>query len=547
MSKFNNSDVRNRKGNGLINSEQVSTVSTHQGGAGYLRDTQSELFLAVVSDFGGEATFYESAANRTARINELARTVAVKEPEWFASLVKWLRESANLRSVSLIIALEGAKAMIDAGIPGGRGIVADAIRRADEPGEALAYWHTNYGKSVPAAIKRGIADAAVKTYSEYALGKYDTASHSIRWADVIRLTHPKPKNPEIPNQSDIFKFAMDRRVDSSAKAPESLKMLAKAKELKSLPKDELRALLKSNQGAQVLKEAGWTWENVAGEVGLDGEIWKNIIPNLGYMALLRNLRNFEKENVDSATLNKVATRLADPEQVAKSRQLPFRFLSAYRAVTGAQPSNDYMSYGYSWAKPKKVAPGSIRFAYPLEQALTASLANVPELKGNTLILVDRSGSMFGTLSKNTELNRADTAAVFGSALAVRAEKATLVQFGSRFAEVPFNKSSSLLTLVESFESMGGTDTALAVRKYYKKGVHDRVIILTDEQTSYYGTDPTSYVDSNVPVYTWNLAGYRAGHGAAGNNRYYFGGLTDQSFKLIPFIEAGVNAAWPWTD
>src|SRR5205807_9527233 len=107
--------------------------------------------------------------------------------------------------------------------------------------------------------------------------------------------------------------------------------------------------------------------------------------------------------VPDTIARQVAARLADPEQVARSRQFPFRFLAAYKSVP------------------------SLRWAYPLEQALAASLANVPHLAGRTLILVDRSGSMFDGISAKSGLNRADTAALFGTAVALRCEHADLVE------------------------------------------------------------------------------------------------------------------------
>ena len=156
--------------------------------------------------------------------------------------------------------------------------------------------------------------------------------------------------------------------------------------------------------------------------------------------------------------------------------------------------------------------------------------------------------MFGSPSKNTQLNFADSAAVFGSALAVRAEKATLVEFGTGSQEIPFKKSSSVLTLVESFSRMGGTNTTEAVRKHFIKGIHDRVIIVTDEQAmySYYG-NPADQIPSTVPLYNWNLVGYKASQSGSGANRHYFGGLNDQAFKLIPFVEMGADSSWPWED
>jgi hypothetical protein len=78
--------------------------------------------------------------------------------------------------------------------------------------------------------------------------------------------------------------------------------------------------------------------------------------------------------------------------------------------------------------------------------------------------------------------------------------------------------------------------------------HDRVVIVTDEQAwlDARGSDPTRVVPSTVPVYTWNLAGYRFGHGRSGGGaRHTFGGLTDAGYGLIPLLEAGRDGDWPF--
>lgn len=52
--------------------------------------------------------------------------------------------------------------------------------------------------------------------------------------------------------------------------------------------------------------------------------------------------------------------------------------------------------------------------------------------------------------------------------------------------------------------------------------------------------------ADVPVYTWNLAGYRVGHAPSGSeNRHTFGGLSGAAFRMVPLLEAGRSADWPW--
>lgn len=98
-----------------------------------------------------------------------------------------------------------------------------------------------------------------------------------------------------------------------------------------------------------------TWEAVAGwlQGPMDAAAWEAVIPSMGVMALARNLRNFDEAGVSDEVAETVARKIADPEQVTKSRMLPMRFYSAFNA-----------------------AP-SLRWGHALERALTASMANIP--------------------------------------------------------------------------------------------------------------------------------------------------------------------------
>jgi hypothetical protein len=494
---------------------------------GYEREKKSELFLLAVSNFVGQDTFYEKAKDRDDRFASLSREVAVQDPKWFAGFVGWLRNDAFMRSASIVAAVEGAKALYDSGAMNGtpRYIVAASQARADEPGEILAYYQSQYGKNFPSFLKKGVADGARKLYNEYSLLKYDTESKGFRFADVIQLSHAKAKDNK---QNAVFSYALDRRYGNDNEVSNLLDMINTRANLMSAPVEKRKQILSTAVGRETIKTAGITWEAMSGwlQGPMDKTAWEAVIPNMGYMALLRNIRNFVEAGVSNEVLKGVLAKLSDAGEVSRSKQFPFRFLAAYQANKG-----------------------NLKVAAALEEALEASLSNVPSLSGRTLILVDRSGSMFGYHRSDSELTMADKAAIFGSALALRAEDADLVQFGSAwrgpgYEKISFRKGDSLLPMLDKFKDMGGTDTAAAIRGSFKN--HDRVIIVTDEQYNGYGADPLSYIPAGTPVYTWNLEGYRVGHGPSGSaKRHTFGGLTDKGFEMIPLIEAGQSQKWPW--
>lgn len=525
---------------------------TANGAPGFERDAKSDLFLLAAGAFFGQDAFYETGNDQADRFRALVAVNTGQDPSWTARFLKWLRSEGNIRTGAIVGAVEYARTLQEiakaAGEPAplheditARAVVRSVLQRADEPGEMLAYYTSRYGRSVPIAIKRGIADAIVghkvnrPLYSEYTALKYDTPSHGWRFADVLEVAHPTGEHPEVKDTAtaSLFQWLVDRRHNRADFIPADLHMIQRNAAIRSETHDPSRIL----RDPALLEGSGLTWEDALSLWGSKlnkAKLWEAMIPNMGYMARLRNLRNFDESGVSDSVALKLAAELADPEKVAYSRQLPMRFLSAYRA-----------------------AP-SLRWGYALETALDHSLKNVPELKGRTLILVDTSGSMHSPFSKDGTLMRWDAATVFGLALARRAQSADLVSFSGGYwgsqrdgsKVFPMAQGESLLKSLDRWKTGGyfiggGTDTAGAVQRHYRN--HDRVVILTDEQADYHGNgDVTATVPKDRMVYTWNLAGYQRGHAPSGSGtRHTFGGLTDSAFRMIPLLERARNADWPF--
>jgi hypothetical protein len=151
-------------------------------------------------------------------------------------------------------------------------------------------------------------------------------------ADVIELTHAKPRDEA---QSALFRWLLDRRhdrADAASPAP-VLSMLRARASLEALPADERRALVSAAAADPSVAEdrltaAGMTWESLAGWLGgpMDRAAWEAVIPSMGYMALLRNLRNFDDAGVGDDVAARVAAKLSDPDEIARSRQFPYRFV-----------------------------------------------------------------------------------------------------------------------------------------------------------------------------------------------------------------------------
>lgn len=234
---------------------------TFEGGQGFLRSEKQELFLLAVTNMVGENTFYEASGVRDARFNTLIKNITKEDPTWIAEFVGYLRNTLNMRSASLVMAVE----YVRAGGPNGRQVVSAACVRADEPAEMLAYFHGKYGRKLPAALKRGIADSAVRLYSERNTLKFDGQSKGFRFADVIELTHPKPGAGW---QSELFKHVLDKRHHAeTATIPEGLTAIKARSHLQTLSPIHRHSFMRYvQQGSQTHKEtfelamAGqWEW------------------------------------------------------------------------------------------------------------------------------------------------------------------------------------------------------------------------------------------------------------------------------------------------
>ncbi len=500
---------------------------THEGGEAFARDPEPELFLLAVTNMVGEDTFYERADKRDARFVELVHAVAEANPAFIAGadiaggkvgLAQYLRETMLMRSAAVVMAAE----YVAAGGQRGRSVVGRALQRADEPAELLGYWLTRHGRNVPMPVKRGIADAARRLYTERAALRYDGLSRQVRMADVIEMTHPSPRDDR---QSALFKYLLDGRHHDDARADANvLPTLAAAAELDAVPTDERRAVLGS-RGSAALADAGFSWERLSGWLpgGMDAEAWEAVIPSMGVMALVRNLRNFDQAGISEAAIDAVMARVTDAEKVAQARLFPYQVWAAYKNA----PSDN-------WKR-------------ALGHTLELTVANVPALD-ETLVLIDTSGSMQSPVSGRSTMQRVEVAAVMAMATAKRASNVDVVIYGQTNKLVKRLQGMSVLggvdKLVMSVGSVGhATYGHTAIARWYDPKRHQRVVIFTDDQQHDSGQVRLDHVPL---IYTFNLAGYRPSALPAGERgRYTIGGFSDATFTVMKVLEGGRNATWPF--
>jgi len=506
---------------------RAQRMFTHERGVGFARDVESDLFVLAATNMVGEDTFYERAGDRDARFVQLVHEVTHANPAFLAGadveagkvgLVQYLRESMLMRSATIVMAAE----YVAAGGAGGRSVVARALQRPDEPAEMVGYWISRHGRNLPMPIKRGVADAVRRLYNERAVLRYDGVSRQLRMADVLELTHPAPRDER---QSALFKYLLDRRHHGDPVADATvLPTLAAAAVLDAAPEGERRVVLRE-RGPAALAEAGVSWERLSGWLpgGMDAEAWTAVIPSMGVMALVRNLRNFDEAGVPKRTVDAVIDKITDPAEVAKARLFPYQVWAAYTHA----PSDN-------WKR-------------ALGETLELTIQNIPALD-STLVVIDTSASMRTSVSGRSTMSRVEVAAVMAMATAKRARDVDVVIFGQGNARMKIRAGTSVLKgvheVVRSVGSVGhATNGHTAIAKWFDPARHRRVVLFTDDQMHDAGRVRLDHVPL---VYTFNLAGYRPSSFAAGDRgRYTLGGFTDATFTLMDVLERGQNADWPF--
>lgn len=193
-----------------------------------------------------------------------------------------------------------------------------------------------------------------------------------------------------------------------------------------------------------------TWEVSLSAGKSKRETFERLIAErkLGGLALLRNLRLMQAAQVPRGTIAGAI------EAMRTDRILPYRFITAARYAPDFEPE--------------------------LEAAMLKSVKDHVRLPGRTRLLIDVSGSMFATLSAQSEMTRAEAAC--GLAILAReiCDEVEIFTFSDRVVKVPPRRGFALRDAIINSQPHSGTWLGKAVAEIDRKG--DRLIVFTDEQS-----------------------------------------------------------------
>lgn len=384
------------------------------------------------------------------------------------------RAKYHMRSTSHVVAAEIGRSV--KGEQWTDDFFASVVLRPDDMLEIVALYEQMEGLGLPAAMRRGFS-RVLRRLDEYELGKYQRSRHEWSLHDIVNLVRPKPTD------------AIDKMMNGELDSPDTWES-------------------RKTQAGQSDEESG-------------EDVWADLIGDdkLGYFALLRNLRNIAQEAPD--VLDDALVQLQDEERIAGSKVLPFRYLTAMDAIEEADLPREQ----------------SQKIMDALGGALDISVQNVPDMDGDTAVVLDVSGSMRGRPMK--------IGALFAAVL-VKSQMATLVTFDRSARTVTPNLSDTTTTIANQLRaSGGGTDLKSAFTKLTEP--YDRIIVLSDMQhwigrgsgqqalsgyRSRTGADPT--------VVSFDLQGYGELQFPE-DNVVEIAGFSEEVFDLLDAMEKGPDA------
>lgn len=448
------------------------------GGDAYKQSPELELVSILLTSFANES-FYKSANETFETLKEM---ISKCNKEFVAKAAIYARTHFGMRSITHVTASELAKYI--SGEQWAKDFYSAIVYRPDDMMEILSY-HTAKNGKVPNSIKKGFAKAFDK-FDKYALAKYRGEGKGYKLIDVVNLVHPIP---------------VEKNKDA----------------ISALVKGELKSF---DTWETELSKAGQIATNEEEKADLKKDVWIKLIREnkLGYFALLRNLRNIIEQAPE--VIKEALEQLVNEAAIKKSLVLPFRFLTAFEEI-------------------QKLNDGKIirDVLMALNKAVDIAVSNVPVFDGDSLVVLDVSGSMAG--------KPAEIGSLFASVL-IKSNNADFMVFSDNSQYRNVNPMDSTITIASSIRfASGGTNFRSIFETTNKK--YDRVFILSDMQGWIGHETPTREFNeykqatgANPFIYSFDLKGYGSMQFPE-KNVICIAGFSEKVFDIIKLTETDKNA------
>ena len=385
--------------------------------------------LAATGCFNG--TFYAAADEQLATVMSLIDQV--DDNVFLSKLAVYSRERAMMKDmpVALLVVLSKRDPAL----------FRKAFERVVDNGRTLRtlvqfvrsgqFGRKSLSSALQRAVQRWLNSASVEKLLAASIGN----DPSLR--DVLRLARPTPSDNA---RRALFGWLTDKPVEKWAPATEA-DLPAEVQALAAFRKAETaeaQLLILGNLSAR--------WDLLA-DTAKGPAVWTAIARKMGPQALRMNLNTLMRHGVigpdNRETTDYVAARLADPDEIRRSRQFPYQFLAAYMNVGDEVPQ---------------------KIKTALHKAAEIACGNVPELPGPVVIGLDVSGSMSSPVTGNrgrgatSKMRCVDVAALFAAAILRRNPDSVVIPFDTSAYEAKVDPGDTVLSLAERLARYGGGGT-----------------------------------------------------------------------------------------
>lgn len=417
-------------------------TATNEGGGRAYALTPKQALAQFAATGCLSQTFYASADDQLATVLALCENV---EPAFIARTAVWARRRGFMKDMPAVLcAVLATKdtALLEAVFP----LVIDNGRMLRNFVQVLRSGVTGR-KSLGTAPKRMIREWLAKRKDE-ALFR-DSIGQSPSLADVIKMVHPKPA---AAGREALYGYLIGRTYD--------------AEKLPSLVRD-----YEAFKSGAVREVPDVPFEMLT-SLTLDRTAWSAIANNASWQTTRMNLNTFARHEVFATKrmTERIAARLADRNEVRKSKVFPYQLLTAYLAVDHSR------------------VPAEVREA--LQDAMEVATDNVPEVNGKVYICLDVSGSMQSAVTgqrkgATSAARCVDVAALFAASIVRKNRTAEVLPFDTKVVSIGLNARDSVMTNAQKLAAVGGGGTScnapLALLNQ-RKALGDLVVFISDNES-----------------------------------------------------------------
>lgn len=251
-----------------------------------------------------------------------------------------------------------------------------------------------------------------------------------------------------------------------------------------------------------------TWEVELSSSEDKRETWLNLINGnmLGGLAFVRNIRNMLVANV--------------PENLIIDALMKHKCMG------------DVYPYQFALAR-RQIDTNRINLHHAISTVMFSSVAELPKLKGRTMVMLDISGSMSTKLSARGDATRCMAAGALAGSLKTICEDSVVFVFNTHAIELSPELNAS--SIYNSCQAPGG-NTLLGSALKDALGTLDepidRLVIITDEQSQDKPVFPTG-----VKTYIVNVGCSQNGIDTSGAEVTVINGFSDHIVRYISRIES----------